>query len=230
MYEAKTSDMVVAVVILQEPRKPDLGTYLKDERIERMAKRKTVTKWVMDEGKDLVVRMYVSDPSEYRDRRSMCLTVVKMPERLMKHEYLMTRRIPPQYGVMYSVKTGNWSPSVGSTHLGLPNLKDRVGKSSRCMVYGGMNAALKSYDIFKIMVKELGGQVIGKGERLTTDPDKEEKLKVTRMRRRIKKPKKQKIFNGKSLASLVDNTEQEESESSIGNISHVIGAGTIEEV
>lgn len=195
-----------------------------------MAKRKTVTKWVMDEEKDLVVRMYVSDPSGFRARRSICLTVIKMPKDLMKHEYLVTRRIPPQYSVLYSIRTGNWGPSIGSNHLELPNLEDRVGKSSRCMVYGGVNAALKSHDVFKAMIEELGGQVIGKGERLTTDPDKEEKLKVTRMKRRIRKPKKQKIFNGKSLASLVDNTAQEESESSIGNISHVIGAGTIKEV
>jgi len=192
-----------------------------------MAKRKTVTKWVMDEGKDLVVRMYVSDMTGAYGRRSLCLTATKIPKRLMGKGFLITCRIPPRHNEVFMIKTSNWGPSIGSNCLTFPNMDDRVGKSSRCMVYGGGNAALKSYEKFKMMIEELGGQVLGKGERLTTDPDKEEKLKMTRMRRRIKKPKKLKIFNKKSLASLVDNTEQEESESSVGNISHVIGAGTI---
>ena len=195
-----------------------------------MAKRKTMTKWVMDEGKDFVIRLYVSENAGVYNRQSLCLTVMKMPKRLMKHDYLMTRRIPPSHNNIYAIKTGNWGPSIGSHCLTLPNLGDRIGKSSRCMVYGGHNGALISHDQFRTMIEDLGGQVIGKGEKLTTDPDKEEKLKITRMRRRIKKPKKLKVFNSKSLASLVDNKEQEKSESSVGNISHVIGAGTIKEV
>lgn len=192
-----------------------------------MAKRKTVTKWVMDEGKDLVVRLYISDGTGYSGRRSLCLTATKIPKRLMGKNFLMTCRVPPRHQVVYSIKTSNWGPSIGSNCLSLPNLEDRIGKSSRCMVYGGDRAVIQSYEKFKMMLEELGGQVLGKGERLTTDPNKEEKLKITRMRRRIKKPKKLKVFNTKSLASLVDNTAQEESESSVGNLSHVIGAGTI---
>jgi len=193
-----------------------------------MAKRKTETKWVLDKGKDLVVRLYVSEGSGSYGRNSLCMTVMKMPEHMRSKEFLSSIRIPPRYQNFYLVDTLRWGPAISQYTLSLPESKDRVGKSCRSMIYGGANAARQSYDNFKKMLEGLGAQVLGKGERLTDDPDKEEKIKIRRVRKVLKKPKKRNLFKNKTLANI--NNIEEESERSVGNISNVVGAATIKEV
>ena len=151
--------------------------------------------WIWEGESDFIVRLYIRNTKS--GQRTICMKVLKMPEKLMGKDVLVSARHEKVI-----IASRSYRPRICEGYLYLPKEKSKVGVATWSVMWGLGRSDKEVIERHRSAIKALGGIIVGEGSELTDDKKKADTQETRRIKRAynraVPKPKNESIF-GRSL-------------------------------